>query len=151
MTDPNSPVYCVPSPPPLYSFRIKVFADVGYRKLLDSTPLVGKNAAYCTSLGLAGEICVVRTEGDPLAVTCGNAVVGRAQDTGRYGPTWYWGDKHPKVTGSFGKLCRPPSDTSDDLGCRNHDSNQFMLWAYGPGYFTACAENGACHTFAVAE
>ncbi len=76
-TDPNSPVYCVPSPPPLYTFRIKVFADIGYRKLLDSTPQV-KDKAYCAAVGLPGDICVVRTEGDPMAVTCGNAVAGIA-------------------------------------------------------------------------
>lgn len=145
-TDPNSPVYCVPSPPPLYSFRIKVFADNGYRQLLDSTPQV-KDKTYCGAIGLPGDICVVRTEGDPQAVTCGNLIAGRAKDTGRYGPTWYKADRHPKDTGNFGALCRPTTDTSDGLGCRNHETNQFLVWAYGPGYYTGCGENGACHTF----
>lgn len=149
-TDPSSPVYCVPAPPPLYTFRIKVFADVGYRKLLDATPQV-KDKAYCTAVELPGDICVVRTEGDPMAVTCGNAVAGIASDTRRYGPTWYKADRHPKDTGSFGKLCRPPTDTSDELGCRNHETNQFLVWAYGVGYYTGCGANGACHTFFVEE
>lgn len=149
-TDPNSPVYCVPSPPPLYSFRIKVFNDMGYRKLLDSTAQV-KDKAYCAAVGLPGDICVTRTEDDPMAVTCGNAVAGIAKDTGRYGPTWYKADKHPKDTGSFGQLCRPASDTTDSVGCRNHETNQFLVWAYGPGYYTGCGANGACHTLQVEE
>ena len=151
MADPNSPIYCVPPPPPLYTFRVKVHADVGYRKVLDSRVLVGKDAAFCGYWGYGGDICVVRDENDPMAVTCGNAVAGLATDTRRYGPRWYVADQPPMVTGSFGRPCRPISDTSNDPGCRNHPDNQFMLYAYGPGYFTACGATGGCATLTIKE
>lgn len=151
MTDPSSPIYCVPSPPPLYSFRVKVHADVGYRKILDSRVLVGKDADFCGAMGYGGSICVVRDENDPMAVTCGNAVAGMSLDTRRYGPTWYFADRAPLETGSFGNLCRPISDNSDQLGCRNHPDNQFMLYAYGAGYFTACGATGGCATLTIKE
>jgi hypothetical protein len=151
MTDPKSPIYCVPTPPPLYTFRVKVHADVGYRKILDSRVLVGRDAAYCGSLGYGGSICVVRDENDSMAVTCGNAVAGKALDTRRYGPTWYVAAQRPDATGSFGSLCRPTTDASNDAGCRNHPDNQFMLYAYGPGFFTACGETGGCATLEIKE
>ncbi len=124
-----------------------------------NSPAAAFVAGLITSLhcvGMCGPLAcalmpVRKDQGDPMAVTCGNAVAGIATDTGRYGPTWYKADRHPKDTGSFGKLCRPPSDTSDELGCRNHENNQFLVWAYGVGYYTGCGANGACHTFFVEE
>jgi hypothetical protein len=151
MTDPSSPIYCVPPPPPLYTFRVKVHADVGFRKILDSRALVGRDAAFCQGMGYGGDICVVRDENDPQAVTCNNAVAGKAVDTGRYGPTWYVSDQLPQATGSFGRLCRPVGDSSDLPGCTNHTDNQFLLFAYGPGVYTACGENGHCASLKITE
>ena len=130
-----------PIPPPLYGFRMKVQIDQGYRKVLDSRALVGRDAAYCSLLGQGGDICVVRNEEDPQAVTCSNLVVGVAKDTGRYGPQWGY-----VPPGGFNTLpCRPADQAGQEAGCKNHDSNQYFVIAFGPGTFVACGENGVCH------
>ena len=54
---------------------------------------------------------------------------GKAQDTGRPGPTWR------KADGSF---CTGPAS-----GCQNHPDTQYSLWTYVPGTYTVSAENGA--------
>jgi hypothetical protein len=119
-----------PTPPPLHTFRVKVHSDMGYKKILDSRVLVGRDAAYCASLGYPGDICVVRDENAPDAITCGNLVAGLSSQTGRYGPNWYWN----------GEPCRPVGEGGDDPGCRQHPTNQFMVFAFGPGTFTACGD-----------
>ena len=126
--------YCVPPPPPTNSLRVKVHADFGHKKILDSRALVGPNADYCSAIGYPGTVCVVRNENDPQAVTCNNLAVGKAADTGRYGPTWYYNDKP----------CRGIDEGGNDPGCRNHESNQFLVYAFGPGNFGACTETGIC-------
>jgi hypothetical protein len=55
--------------------------------------------------------------------------VGKATDTGRSGPTWY----------RNGKLC-----TGQAGDCENHPNNQYLLWAYGNGYYEACTEDDVC-------
>jgi hypothetical protein len=127
--------YCVPKPPPTAALRVKVHTDFGFKKLLDSRALVGPDADYCSSIGQPGTVCVVRNEDDPQAVSCNNYAMGKALDTGRYGPTWYQDGQ---------VLCRPPGDGGNDAGCRNHEDNQFLLYAFGPGIYTACAANGIC-------
>jgi hypothetical protein len=125
--------YCVPAPPPLHNIRVKVGSDQGYKKILDSRALV-ESADWCASIGYPGSICVVKNELDPQAVTCNNLVMGQASDTGRYGPTWSWN----------GQPCRP-FDTGGDPGCRNHETNQFLAYAFGPGFYLACGANGVCN------
>jgi len=134
-TDPRSPTYCVPAPPPLYTFRLKVLSDQGWKKVLDSRPLVGRDADFCASQNQPGEICVVRSEGDPQAVTCNNAVTGKATDTGRYGPEWFWNDQP----------CRGIFVGGETAGCKNHQDNQHLAFAFGPGTYKACGANGRCH------
>jgi hypothetical protein len=125
-----------PAPPPLYGFRLKVQNDQGYKKVLDSKPLVGKDAAYCASVGQAGDICVVRDEGAVDADGCNYAVVGIASQTGRPGPNWYWNDKP----------CRPANVGGEEPGCRLHPTNQFLVFAFGPGTYSACGDKDrVCH------
>jgi len=125
-----------PTPPPLYGFRLKVHDDQGFKKILDSRVLVGRDAAYCASLGLPGDICVVRDEHADDAVTCGNLVAGLSSQTGRYGPNWYWNDKP----------CRPAGEGEQEPGCKQHPSNQFFALAFGPGTYTSCGDNDrVCH------
>jgi hypothetical protein len=131
--------YCVPNPPPLYKIKLKIQLDFGYKKVLDSRAFVGPDAAYCSSVGLPGSICPVRDENDPMSVTCNNLAMGKASDTGRYGPTWYWN----------GQPCRPISTGGNDPGCRNHVSNQFFIDAFGPGTYLACGANGVCDGYVV--
>lgn len=149
MLDPTSPIYCVPTPAPLYGFRVKIHADYGDRKVLDSRALVGKDTAYCSTIGYPGDICVVRDENDPMAVTCNNAVTGKAKDTGRYGPTWYVASNAPGATGDFGWYCLGPTTERNGERCKNSADNQFLLNIYAEGYYTACGETGGCSTLFV--
>jgi hypothetical protein len=131
---------CTPEPPPIYGFTLNIRTDQGYEKILGARPVV-RDPAYCTSIGFPGySICHVRPEGDPQAAACDNHVVGIAQDTGRYGPTWNW-DKKP---------CRSSDDRSTAAGCRNHQTNQYQVYAFGPGKYMACAEaNKGCKALVI--
>jgi hypothetical protein len=118
---------------------VKVHADFGEKKILDSRALVGPDAQHCASIGYPGDVCVVRNEDDPQAVTCNNLVMGKATDTARYGPTWY----------GNGRPCRGIGEGGYDDGCRNHDSNQFLVFAFGPGTYEACATTGVCNAIVI--
>ncbi len=132
-------IACTPVPPVIYGFLVKVHDDQGWKQILDSRPQI-RDRAYCNSIGYPGEICVVRDENDPQAVTCANRVTGKAKDTMRYGPTWDWN----------GKPCRAIGEGGDEPGCKNHPTNQFLVFAFGPGDYTACAENNVgCKTYTV--
>src|SRR5512145_3343173 len=123
-------IACTPDPPPIYGFLVKIHSDLGYKKILDSRGKV-KDKDYCTAVGYSNfDICVVRDENDPQAVSCNNHIAGKAEDTKRYGPTWFYN----------GAPCRPIGDGSDAPGCKNHPTNQWMLFAFGPGEYMACAE-----------
>jgi hypothetical protein len=112
---------------------VGVHGGNGERVLLDSTPLVGPDAAYCRRIGYTDgrSYCPVRQEGSPDRVACEATIVGRATDTGRVGPTW-------TVDG------RPCDGSGAATSCVNHPGNQFQAYAYGAGTFRACAGGGAC-------
>ena len=99
--------------------------------LLDSTPLVGPDGAYCTAMGWTdGRLfCPVRMEGEADRLACENWRVGQAEDTGRPGPTWR----------RNGRFCTGPQS-----GCENYAENPYQLVVYASGTYTACAQNGAC-------
>jgi hypothetical protein len=122
-----------PYPPPLREISVKVHIDRGQFWVLDSTPLVGVDAAYCLSAGFTDgrSICAVRPEGSPERASCENWRMGVAEDTGRPGPTWR----------RNGALC-----TGGASGCENEPSNQYLLIATLPGTYTACARTGLCGT-----
>ena len=61
-----------------------------------------------------------------LKVRVTDMVTGKAKDTGRWGPTWYYNDQ----------LC---SVASSD--CVNHNTEQFLAIAKDAGRFTACAQD----------
>ena len=96
---------------------------------LDSTPLVGPDVDYCRKIGFQDgrSFCPVRQEGDPQRVPCESYAVGKAEDTGRYGPTWYRNGKY--CTGEIGD-------------CNNHPDNQYLLLAWGDGRYEACTADG---------
>ncbi len=122
-----------PVPPPVARFNVKVLSHQADRYVLDSTPLVGPDAAYCARVGYPDRtFCPVRLEGDPERSACEAAIVGVAPDTGRAGPTW-------SVNGG-------PCDGNDHGGgsCANHGSNQYLALAWGAGTFRACAASGVC-------
>ena len=127
-----------PVPPPLYGMKVSVQLDNGFRKLVDSKPVVENTGrgnptdSYCGKVGFdwRAAFCDTRQEGNPQRGACDALVVGRASDTGRYGPTWE----------KDGKPC-VEAGTATEEGCTNHSSNQFLVIARGYGDLLACASN----------
>jgi hypothetical protein len=109
------------------------------RLILDSTPLVGPDAAYCREIGFTDgrQFCPVRPEGNPDRFACEAQLIGRARDTGRIGPTW----------SANGAACLSGGGT--EPYCNNHPENQYLVFAVGSGTFTACASNGVCGAYRV--
>lgn len=120
-----------PYPPPISRFNCKLHLKGNEFYTLDSTAIVGPDVAYCASVGFTDgrSLCPVRPEGAVDRKACENWRVGKARDTGRYGPTW---------TKPDGSLCTGP-----DSGCQNHPENQYQLLTYRNGTYTVAAENGA--------
>jgi hypothetical protein len=116
---------CNPTPPPIVRMHISVHSSEGGRIVLDSKPLVADVDGYCARVGFPGwKFCETRLEGDPQRVACDYLVAGRAEDTNRWGPTWFFDSD----------LCSlAPED------CANHQSEQFLAIAKSPGRYTACA------------
>ena len=121
-----------PAPAALYSFRMKVLNDQGFKKVLDSKPLVGRDAAYCTSIGQPGDICVARSEDAPDAIGCNYAVAGIAsQKLAGQGPigigmTSPAALQTPAATNPDAGITRPTSS-----GVRLRPRNVFGLWRQG--------------------
>jgi hypothetical protein len=121
-------------PTPLYGMKVSVQLDNGFRKLVDSRPIVenvgrGTSDSYCGKVGFDARAayCDTRPEGHPQREACDVLVVGKA-DTGRYGPTW---SKDGKPCTNAGSETAP--------GCTNHAENQFLVISKGPGSLLACA------------
>lgn len=127
-----------PVPPAVSRLTVDVLWRQSDRTVLDSTPLVGPDAEYCRTIGFTDgrAFCPVRPEGHPERSSCEAARVGRAADTGRFGPRW-------SVDG------RPCVGPAGGASCLNHPDNQFLVFAYGAGRFRACAENGVCGEIAL--
>jgi hypothetical protein len=98
---------------------------------LDSTLLVGPDADYCRQVGFTDgrRFCPVRSEGNPERGPCEQLISGKAEDTGRYGPTWR----------REGALC-------DGVVCQNHPDNQYLLWAFKSGTYQACFQGVYCES-----
>jgi hypothetical protein len=116
---------CNPTPPPILRMHLKIHDDSGGRKVLDSKPLVENVDHYCDKVGFGDwKFCETRPEGHPERVACDYLVTGKAEDTGRWGPTWFYGKD----------LCSYfPND------CANHPTEQFMAVAKSKGTYEACA------------
>ena len=119
---------CNPTPPPILRMHVKIHDDSGGRKVLDSKPVVPNVDHYCDRVGFGDwKFCDTRPEGHPERVACDYLVTGQAEDTGRWGPTWFYGSD----------LCAYfPGD------CANHPNNQFMAVAKAKGTYEACAAEG---------
>lgn len=121
-----------PLPPPLAKVNMNIYMPGAQNWVLDSTPIVGPDLAYCRAIGFTDgrSMCPVRPEGNPQRSACELYVMGRAKDTGRPGPTWYLD----------GHLCNGKAS-----GCENNGDNQYMLNSYRGGVFKACGNvNGVC-------
>ncbi len=119
-----------PLPPAIARMSVKIHIRGEDAWTLDSTPLV-RDAAYCALIGFTDgrSECPVRPEGNPQRPACELYAVGRAKDTNRPGPTWYFN----------GQFC-----AGEASGCANHPENQYLLRVYRGGTFSACAQNGVC-------
>jgi hypothetical protein len=124
-----------PLPPPITQISVKVHLKGADAWTLDSTPQV-VDRAYCAAIGFTDgrSFCPVRPEGNPERPACELYAVGRAMDTNRPGPTWYFN----------GGFCAGKAS-----GCQNHPDNQYLLRVYVSGTFKACARNGVCGEVAV--
>jgi hypothetical protein len=111
--------------------KTKIHLKGPSRWTLDTTPLIGPDGAYCRKIGYTDgrTFCPVRQEGSADREACETYAIGHAKDTGRPGPTWY----------RNGKLC-----TGAEGDCDNHEDNQYLLSAYGGGFYEACTEDGVC-------
>jgi len=126
---PTTTLVCNPSPPPLYGIQVKViFESGGQRRTLDSRPRVINIDGYCgkAGFGTTDKFCWTRPEDDPQAAACDSLAVGRAGDTGRWGPTWFYNG-------------RPCTATGTEPGCTNRADNQFLVDTRGDGEYAACA------------
>ena len=117
--------------------KLSVQLDNGFRKLLDSRPVIdntgrGTSDSYCGKVGFdpGARFCDTRLERHPQREACDILVVGRASDTERYGPTW----------SKDGNPCIEPGSETDP-GCTNHALNQFLAISRGPGEMLACASD----------
>lgn len=126
-----------PLPGPASQVNVKIHIAGASRLVLDATPLVGPDDAYCRQIGFTDgrRFCPTRAEGHPERGACDALVSGTAADTGRPGPTW-------KVNG--GPCVR-------GNGCENHPDNQFLAFAYGPATYSACVASGSCGSLDVTE
>jgi hypothetical protein len=120
-----------PLPPEVTRMNTKIHIKGPNRWTLDTTPLIGPDADYCRKIGFTDgrSFCPVRTEGSADRVACEAYAIGRADDTGRPGPTWY----------RNGNLC-----TGGWPDCENHEDNQYLLYAYGNGLYEACTKDDVC-------
>ena len=120
-----------PYPPPIYDFAAKIHVYGPGYLTLDSTPLVGPDVVYCLNVGYTDgrAYCAVRAEHGQEREACEAWRVGKAKDTGRYGPTWTF----------RGQYC-----TGQASGCENHTDNQYELFAWENGLYVMCGQNGAC-------
>ena len=113
-------MFCDPTPPPLYGLVLKEHNP----RTLDSRPQVINVNNFCERAGFPtdSKFCFTRMEGDPQAAACDYLAVGKASDTGRWGPTWSL-DSQPCSGGG---------------GCINHPGNQFLVIHYTDGVYLAC-------------
>ena len=120
-----------PTPPALSRLNVKVHLKGETSWVLDSTPLVGPDAAYCAKIGFTDGRSSLRRppRGQRGALGVRALRHGPRRRHGPPGPTWYRGSN----------LC-----TGGASGCGTHAENQYQLVVYtagptGPAAATASA------------
>jgi hypothetical protein len=129
-----------PYPPDITRFGIKIAYKLQDYWIIDSTPLVGPDGAYCAAIGFTDGrlICPIRPEGAPDRSPCEIWRAGMSKDTPpRAGPTWTLTTKDGVV-----HYC-----TGLESGCEHFvgdDGGPFQIKAYTGGLYTVCSALGAC-------
>ncbi len=84
---PHGEVCGAPIPPRLGKVKVKVHIRTKRQTLIDSTPLVGPNAAYCQAIGFKDgrQFCAVRVENSVDRPACEHLVMVEARWTGPAG------------------------------------------------------------------
>ncbi len=104
-----------PRPPALAKIKVKVHMRTKRQTLVDSTPLIGPDAAYCRLIGYTDgrSFCPTRTEGQPDRGACEHQVMVEARWSGPAGS--FVNDENwlqwivPRGTGGLVKLCGGPT------------------------------------------
>lgn len=119
-----------PLPPGISRMNAYIHIRGPNKWTLDVTPLV-HDKEYCAKAGWwdGRTECAVRPEGTSDRLACEIYAIGYAADTKRPGPTWT----------RNGHYC-----TGEAGDCDNHEENQFLVYAYGGGLYTACTDDGVC-------
>jgi hypothetical protein len=127
-----------PYPPPITRLRVKIHLKDRDYWTIDSTPLVGPDAAYCSSVGFTDgrTICPLRAEGAEDRSACEEWRAGTDQGTGKPGPTW------SHIEYGTGKVSSCGS--APDAPCDHHPNGPFTVKAFRGGVYRVCTELGAC-------
>lgn len=125
-----------PYPPPLIQINVKLHMKAPEYFTLDSTPLVGVSSEFCREIGYTDgrNICPVRLEGDPQRVPCEAWLMGKAEDTGKPGPTWSRDLDH---------WCT----TIEESTCTHDPDNPWALRVTVSGKYQACKGDDLCGTY----
>ena len=130
-----------PYPPPVSRMNVKIHFKQRDFWNLDSTPIVGHDAAYCKRIGYTDgrSLCPVRPEGAPDRVACENWRVGQAKDTGKPGPTWTRTD----AAGNESYCLKHWNGVNE---CEHHPANAYQLLAIARGTYKVCTASGVCNS-----
>lgn len=124
----------VPVPGPLARFDAKVHVQGPNWTTLDSTPLVGPDAAFCAAIGYTDgrRYCPPRAEGGTDIQACNELVVGVYIPADAGWPKWFWNDVFVPVDGLTEGVA--------------HDANPYHLLLRPSLHGTAkvCGQNGVC-------
>ena len=127
-----------PYPPPISRLHVKIHLKYKDYWTIDSTPLVGPDAGYCSSIGFTDgrSICPLRPEGAEDRAACEEWRAGTAKDTGNPGPTWTY------IEYGTGKVSSCSS--APGAPCDHHPNGPFTVKAFRGGVYRVCTEAGAC-------
>ena len=127
-----------PLPPAVTRMNAKIHIKGPNLWTLDTTPLVGPDAEYCRKIGFTDGRSLL-----PGADRGQRPSAWRARRT--RSATRRTRDGRGRRGTRNGKLCTGGDD------CENHPDNQYLLWAYGSGYYEACTKDDSCAARSIVE
>jgi hypothetical protein len=131
-----------PYPPKITRFVIKVSYKLKDYWIVDTTPLVGPDGAYCAAIGFSDgrSICAIRPEGAPDRSACEIWRAGMSKDTPPLaGPTWTLQTKDGVI-----HYCTGLASGCEHFAAGDEQGGPFQIKAYTGGLYTICTQDGAC-------